>query len=49
MTVTPSPPAAAFLAARLLARACQAHHPATYQMETSAQPIVWNRENQTAR
>jgi len=38
---SPSPPAATFLAASFLARACQAHHPATYQMATGPNPIVW--------
>jgi hypothetical protein len=41
MTVTPSPPAAAFLAARFLTAACQIHHPATYQMATNPDPILW--------
>ena len=43
MTVTPSPPAATFLAASLRPRACQTHHPAAYQTATSPHPIVWNR------
>jgi hypothetical protein len=40
MTVTPSPPAATFLAARFLSMACQAHHPARYQMARGPHPIV---------
>src|SRR5689334_22054923 len=43
MTVTPSPPAATFLAASLRPIPCQTHHPAAYQMATSPHPIVWNR------
>jgi hypothetical protein len=42
MTVTSSPPAAAFLATRLLVRASPAHPPTSDVTEMPSHPMVWN-------